>query len=134
MLCYFLFFAESMGRAFSEREYHYNLLPFKEISRFWTYRKSLGFVSVALNLAGNVLAFIPFGAFLPGLYARCRRFLSTAVLCFEFSLCVEVIQLVWKVGSFDVDDILLNTLGGILGYMGYSIYCKLKGLWRKQKS
>lgn len=126
MLCYFLFFAESMGRTFSERQYHYNLLPFKEITRFWKYRQTLGFVSVALNLAGNVVAFIPFGTFLPGIFVRCRRFFLTTLLSFEFSLCVEVIQLIWKVGSFDVDDILLNTLGGMIGYMIFLIYYKIR--------
>lgn len=121
-LCYFLFFAESMGRCFSERTYHYNLMPFKEICRFWVHRQTLGFWSVALNLVGNVVAFIPFGMFLPWLYERCRRFSITVLFCFEFSLFVEITQLVFKVGSFDVDDILLNTLGGILGFCGYRVY------------
>lgn len=40
---------------------------------------------------------------------------------FEFSLLVETIQLVSKVGSFDVDDLMLNTLGGILGYVIFSL-------------
>ena len=113
-LCYFLFFAESMGRGFTERAYHYNLMPLKEICRFWIHRKALGFWSVALNLVGNVVAFIPFGMFLPWLYGRCRRF--------GLTLGIETVQLVFKVGSFDVDDILLNTLGGILGFWGYRIY------------
>ena len=111
-----------MGRGFPERTYHYNLMPFKEISRFWEHRRALGFWSVTLNLAGNVVAFIPFGMFLPWLYGRCRRFSLTVLFSFEFSLFVEITQLVWKVGSFDVDDILLNTLGGILGFLGYRIY------------
>ena len=58
VLCYFLFFAENMGRTFTEREYHYNLMPLKEIKRFWIYRETLGLWSVVLNLVGNVAAFI----------------------------------------------------------------------------
>ncbi len=121
VLCYFLFFAENMGRTFTEREYHYNLMPLKEIKRFWIYRETLGLWSVVLNLVGNVAAFIPFGIFLPRLYAKCRKFLLTMLFCFEFSLSVETIQLIWKVGSFDVDDILLNTLGGVLGFFCYVV-------------
>ncbi len=121
IMCYFLFFAETMGRTFTEREYHYNLMPLKEIRRFWVYRRSLGFWSVLLNLVGNVVVFIPFGVFLPRLFQKCRRFFVTMLFCFEFSLCIELIQLIGKVGSFDVDDILLNTLGGILGYLLYRI-------------
>lgn len=127
VLCYFLFIAERMGRTFSERVYHYNLMPFKEISRFWTYRHTLGFWSVMLNLVGNVAAFIPFGMFLPRLFRPCRRFAVTVVLAFEFSLCVEILQLVWKVGSFDVDDILLNTLGGMSGFFIYRVFIWAKG-------
>ena len=122
MLSYFLFFSERLGRIYLERTYHYNLELFKEIRRFWVYRHSLGMWSVGLNLIGNVVAFLPFGAFLPILFEKCKKFYLTTLLCFEFSLCVEVIQLVWKVGSFDVDDILLNTLGGMLGYLCYHIY------------
>lgn len=120
-LFYFLFFAESYGRVAEERGYCYNLEPFKEIRRFWTYRETLGFKAVFLNLAGNVLGFVPFGAILPVINSRCRSFLKIFLLSFEFSFIVESIQLVFKVGSFDVDDILLNTLGGILGYLVFVI-------------
>lgn len=121
ILCYFLFVADRLGRTYADRTYHYNLVPLKEIRRFWTYRHTLDPWSVALNLAGNVVAFIPFGAFLPQLFEKCRNFWLTMIFCFEFSLCVEIIQLVWKVGSFDVDDILLNTFGGILGFFIFRI-------------
>ncbi len=134
VLFYFLFFAETMGRTVTEREYHYNLMPLKEIKRFWTYRHSLGFWSVCLNLFGNVAAFLPFGMFLPRLCPKCRKFLLTMLFSFELSLCVELIQLVGKVGSFDVDDILLNTLGGAFGYLCYSISKKLFSKRRKDEA
>lgn len=127
VLCYFLFVAERLGRTFADRVYHYNLMPLKEIRRFWEHRHTLGFWSVFLNLAGNVLAFLPFGVFLPRLFEKCRHFFLTMIFCFEFSLCVEIIQLVWKVGSFDVDDILLNTLGGVAGYLVYRLCRYLSG-------
>lgn len=130
VLFYFLFFAENMGRTFTERDYHYNLLPLKEIKRFWNYRQTLGLWSVGLNLVGNVVAFIPFGMFLPRLFVKCRKFLLTMLFCFEFSLCVETIQLIGKVGSFDVDDILLNTLGGVLGFFCYFIWNQIQGRYR----
>lgn len=115
-LAYFLFFAEATGRTFTERTYHYNLIPLHEIRRFLVYRRQLGFSAVALNVVGNVLAFVPFGVFLPLLVRRVRSFGKTLLLGFEFSLLVEIVQLFSKVGSFDVDDIMLNTLGVLLGY------------------
>ena len=125
-LIYFLFFAESTGRTFTERTYQYNLKPLHEIRRFIIYRRQLGFTAVALNLAGNVVAFVPFGLFLPLLLRDLRYFWKTVLLGFEFSLLVEIMQLFGKVGSFDVDDILLNTLGTACGYVSFLILFALR--------
>ena len=103
VLFYFLFFSEELGRTYSERTYHYNLVPFKEIGRFIRYHKRLGTGTVLLNIVGNVAAFVPFGIFLPVFSTRCRKFWFTAYYSFELSLLVELLQLVAKVGSFDVD-------------------------------
>ena len=46
----------------------------------------------------------------------------TILLCFEFSAVAEVIQLVTKVGCFDVDDLMLNTFGGCIGYLVFVVY------------
>ncbi len=119
ILFYFLFFSEKMGRTYSEREYHYNLIPLKEIGRFLTYRESLGMRAVLLNIVGNVVAFVPFGIFLPVFSVRCRKIQMTVYYSFELSLLVELLQLVTRVGSFDVDDLILNTLGGMIGFLLY---------------
>ncbi len=115
-LCYFLFFAENYGRVFGQENYRYNLVPFREIERFWKYRKELGVHSFH-NLAGNILGFVPAGFFVPILWKNKRGFLFTVCITFQMSLLVEVLQLVFRVGSFDVDDLILNTLGGMLGYL-----------------
>lgn len=73
VLTYFLFFSEKYGRT-AEREFSYNLTPFLEIRRFWNYREFLGLKAVFINLAGNVLAFVPFGAILPVISRRMRGF------------------------------------------------------------
>lgn len=116
ILFYFLFFSEKMGRTFIEREYHYNLIPLHEIKRFIKYYEVIGIEGVILNIAGNVAAFMPFGFFLPIFSVRCKRFLNTVFYSCELSLLVELIQLITKVGSFDVDDIILNTIGGAAGF------------------
>ena len=119
VLFYFLFFSEKLGRTFVEREYHYNLIPFLEIKRFIVHYEVLGFKAVLLNIVGNVVAFMPFGFFLPIFSRRCRYFLNTVFYTLELSLAVELIQLVTKVGSFDVDDLILNTFGGAMGFFVY---------------
>ena len=62
---YFLLISAIYGRTGEMKEYHYNLVLFQEIKRFWNYRKQLGIFSVMANLAGNILIFIPFGFIVP---------------------------------------------------------------------
>jgi len=121
LMIYFLFFAESMGRTQAGTEYHYNLQPFKEIMRFIKYYEMIGFYAVFLNLAGNILAFVPFGLFFTFLSRRNRSLWKMTLISFEVSLAVELIQLVTRVGSCDVDDMILNTLGGMLGFFCFKI-------------
>lgn len=121
-LFWFLLLSDWYGRDSSGiREYRYNLELFREIKRFWTYREQIGFLAFA-NLAGNVLIFMPFGFFMP-MASRYwnRSFFLTVFYSFGLSFFVEVFQLLTKVGSFDVDDLLLNTVGGLLGYLLFMI-------------
>ena len=108
--------------------YHYNLVPFREIRRYLQYPKVLGTYAVVTNLVGNIVGFLPFGSILPVLKRNMRNFWKILLLSFEFSAMIEVTQLITKVGSFDVDDIILNTLGGVLGY---GIFCICNRLRRK---
>lgn len=124
-LIYFLFFAEQMGRNGLDRSYHYNLILLKEITRFIVYRDQLGAVSF-FNLAGNILIFVPFGFLLPVMSRKLKGFCNVLLFSLELSLIVEVIQLMTKVGSFDVDDLLLNTIGGMLGYGVYAVLQKCR--------
>lgn len=122
LLMYFLFFADRVGiQSFEEREYHYNLVFLQEIKRFWMYREQLGIWSVLLNLLGNVVGFIPFGFILPIIHRDIRRFFFITFSGFTLSLCVETIQLVTKLGCFDVDDLIMNTLGTALGYLLFAV-------------
>lgn len=128
LLSYFLFLSDHYGRGIISEEYRYNLELFKEIRRFIKYRERLGFENFVVNILGNVLAFTPFGFLLPMLKKSYRRFIVIAFLSILFSLTVELIQMYTKVGVFDVDDVLMNSIGGILGYLTYSI---LSAIYRK---
>lgn len=125
-LLYFLIFSDWYGRTGEMSEYHYNLVPFQEIQRFWNYREMLGWVSYA-NLFGNVIIFIPFGFFMP-MASRYRSFFLTMSYSLGLSLLVEVFQFISRVGSFDVDDIILNTIGGIAGYILF-VVCNTIRRW-----
>ena len=127
LLFYFLFFSEGLGRASTEAEYRYNLTLFREIKRFIEYRHVLGYKAVFLNVVGNVIAFMPFGFLLPPLMNYKTNWFVTTIWAFLFSLFVETIQLFFRLGSFDVDDMLLNTIGGLLGYIICILFKGTKG-------
>lgn len=119
VLVYFLLLSDGFGRTVRRDEFQYNLVPFVEIIRFIRYRNEIGFYNVMINLVGNVVAFIPFGALIRWVINRSVKWYVVIGYTFLFSLSVELLQLVAKVGSFDVDDLILNTLGGLMGYFVY---------------
>lgn len=124
-LIYFLFLAEWYGRTEVIEEYRYNLELFKEIRRFLTYREQLGMYTVLANLLGNIMIFVPYGFFI-SMAGRSRGFFKTLFFSMALSLGVEIIQLFTRVGSFDVDDILLNTIGGVLGYILFALCSRIR--------
>lgn len=71
------------------------------------------------NLGGNVILFVPFGSFLPGIWAKLRRF-GRCMLCAALGvIAVECIQLFTLLGHCDIDDLILNMLGAAIGYWIY---------------
>lgn len=124
-LLYFLIFSDCYGRIGKMEDYHYNIILFKEIRRFWEYREELGIFAVFTNLAGNILIFVPFG-FFTSLASSVRRVSRSVYLSIGLSLCVEMFQFITKLGSFDVDDLVLNTIGGILGCIVFLVFNKVR--------
>ena len=133
LLVYFLFFAEGFGRTSRPQDaYAYNLEPLKEIRRFWVYRDTVGIRSFLLNVVGNIVGFVPGGFFPPIVSRRSKKWYNTFLISFGFSLSVETVQLVFKVGSFNVDDIILNVTGAVIGYILYQIVQKARS-WHREK-
>lgn len=127
LLIYFLFFAEWYGRTSEVYvEPQYNLIPFLEIRRFWIYREQIGIWNVFLNLAGNVIGFIPFGFILPIMSPNLQKGGLVVFFGMMMSIMVEAMQLLGKVGSCDVDDVILNTVGAFLGYICFIICNRIR--------
>ena len=127
-LSYLLFFSSYFGRTeHGEDGYRYNLTLFQEIGRYIRYGRRTGeWYLFFINVVGNIVVFIPVGMFLPALFKRCKNVILTMLVSLELSLFAEVVQLATRVGSFDVDDLLLNTLGGLCGYLVCWIFQKHK--------
>lgn len=104
-------------------EHSANLKPFKTILNYLSNIGNISINIIITNILGNIAAFMPFGVFLP-LALRFKGIISISIHSFMLSLFIETIQMVFRVGSFDVDDIILNTLGGLLGYAIYLLASK----------
>ncbi len=119
-LIYFLLLSDGFSRVNGYSQYRYNLVPFQEIKRFILYWRAIDDpIMVLVNLLGNVVAFIPFGALIRWVINRRVYWYQVTGYTFLFSLCVELLQLITRVGVFDVDDLILNTLGGLIGFWIY---------------
>lgn len=121
IVVYFVLFSDRLGRVDGYSTYRYNLVPFEEIRRFIQYRDYVTTGAFVLNLIGNLLVFFPVGFLVPIWKINKKGCLWIVLYSFLFSLCIESLQLVTKVGVFDVDDLLLNTLGGVFGWICYKI-------------
>lgn len=117
VLFYVTILSESYGRTEIHAEYRYNLKLFDTILLYVRYKNLVGMKAVIINLLGNVAAFMPFGFLVPLLRKKPVGAFLILLLSFDLSMLIEVMQLIFKVGSFDVDDLLLNTIGGLVGFL-----------------
>lgn len=89
-----------------------NYIPFTEILRY-----EFGSTMFIYNVLGNIVLFMPFGYFI-SYYIKAKKITPLFIVTLLVSSSVELVQL--KIGrSFDVDDIILNVLGGLMGYLLY---------------
>ena len=77
-----------------------------------------------INLGGNVILFMPAGWLFPKVWPFLRKFFIFLAFCAGVILLVEITQLFTMLGSFDVDDLLLNLAGMILGFVLFKISAK----------
>ncbi|MDQ0261635.1 VanZ family protein [Sinomonas atrocyanea] len=97
-----------------------NLIPFASIAEIVSSHSSgTGRVAFA-NIAGNILIFIPLGFYVSWLRQRAAAW-TTMLTVAVASAAVEVIQGVLAVGASDIDDVILNSVGGMLGVVAFRL-------------
>ena len=94
-----------------------NFIPFRTIKMYIVYADRLNSFE---NLVGNILAFVPFGMMFPFIDTRISSFRYVLINALVLVLGIELFQLFSAFGAFDVDDIILNCFGVILGYVIYA--------------
>ena len=95
---------------------------------FESYRSALaqGTPEQVLQLVMNVILYIPLGLFLPCCFLLFKKVRYTVLTAFLCSVCIETIQGLFRIGLFEVDDILNNTLGALIGVILYQLVVKVK--------
>lgn len=111
-IIYILLLYELLTRSELNHNSGYNLVPFTEIFRY-----PIGSNNFYFNVVGNIVMFIPFGYFI-STYIKPKRILPILIVSAISSATIEFVQSC--IGrSFDVDDIILNALGAIIGFLLY---------------
>jgi glycopeptide antibiotics resistance protein len=127
ILCWVLFVnvgSTDREAYFTERRAH--LVPFKNTGRTLSIiltnnfgaESKKGFTYLAVrNIMGNLILFAPFGLLAPLAFRKIRHTWQILLLTFCLSLGAEMVQYAFKLGVFDIDDIILNSLGAAGGFM-----------------
>ncbi|MFZ5966419.1 MAG: VanZ family protein [Bacillota bacterium] len=99
-------------------EYMYNLKPLSTIKHFMQI-SSFNSNTWMINLAGNIGVFVPFGVLIPLIFGK--KYTKLVIIFLSGLSILEILQLITRRGSFDIDDFILNTLGATIGYGIYRI-------------
>ena len=93
-----------------------NLIPFKTISLYISRQDRVAII----NLLGNLIAFAPMGIFLPLLFKKQNKLKKFILTNIAIILAIESLQFLSLSGHFDIDDLILCTLGMMLFYVIYN--------------
>ncbi|MBI5978599.1 VanZ family protein [Clostridium perfringens] len=107
-------------KSFIEKLSYAQLVPFTTIKEFIF--EAPTYLIAIKNLVGNIIIFCPLGFLLPLISMKLNSWKKVILIIFLISFLIESIQLVTGLGFFDVDDLILNTLGGIIGYWIYKLF------------
>ncbi|WHX24235.1 VanZ family protein [Streptomyces malaysiensis subsp. malaysiensis] len=114
---------------------HTNLHPGRSLR---TYIDQPAFRDTVKQIGGNVLLGAPFGVLLPMLVPRTRGAVRVAVVTALVMVAVETVQgLIVEGRAFDIDDVILNTTGALLGYvvvgrrLGHALYPRRRHWWHR---
>lgn len=123
LMSYFLFFRNSFNIGGTYWEHvllNINVVPLRTISQniILIFKQPNPYLVpyAILNLSGNVIGFIPFGILFPHLFRKTVSFKKFVLSAALIIAAVELIQLFSLRGSCDIDDLILNMLGSIIGY------------------
>ena len=119
VLIYILFLSRGSLTHYSYAQYFRqftNFVPFKTLAEY-IQRYNNGFRNLSVtNLFGNFVLCLPMGMALPCLFKKLNRFWKVVLWVLGMVVVVEIAQGVLRVGSIDIDDVIFNVSGAMIGY------------------
>lgn len=119
ILVYVLFLSRGTRVGFTYAEYmrrFTNFIPFKTIIEYvQRYAHGYWYLST-VNLLGNLALFVPMGMALPCLFKKLNRFWKVILTVLGMVVLVEIVQGILRVGSIDINDVIFNVVGAMIGY------------------
>lgn len=98
-----------------------NYIPLIETIRMFT-NNYMGIGNTFYNVIGNIVLFVPLGFLIPLLFKKKNSVLNIVIYGFITSLIIELIQLVTAYNITDIDDIIFNSLGAVLGFLTFNSF------------
>lgn len=134
LFIFVIYAAVLLGATFFSRDVFYSgsrLVPL-----FASYREAwfLGRLSNFINIAANILLFMPFGFLIPLGIVRMRSFMKTGLVGLGVTLSIELVQTVTGLGIFECDDILNNLVGTMIGYGFFVLAFRIFGKEERKKN
>jgi len=116
---YFMLFRELASHGWWHKLLHriqtkdkINLQPFLMFKQFQI---------ASTQVIGNLVMLLPLGIYIPLLFPRLAGFFKVCIICLSVSVSIELMQLITNARSTDIDDVILNTSGAIVGYIIYKV-------------
>ncbi len=108
-----------------------NFIPFATLAEYARRlaADTINVETVIYNVVGNIVLFVPLGVIIPFFFEKLGKLWRCAAVSVAVSVVMELLQLVLRRGSFDVDDIILNVVGTAVGF---AIFFALKKLFSKE--
>ncbi len=117
LMIWLLFGQRSQGKSGVQ---NLNIVPFATLNLYWDLLQNSSNDALVrhafINLVGNVVMFIPLGYLLPGVYKRVQSFFAMLLYTVVVIVLIETIQYITGLGSCDIDDLILNVPGAMIGW------------------
>lgn len=86
-----------------------------------------------LQILMNIVMYVPLGVLLPCCFKKIRKVIYVLAVSMICSASIEIIQGIFKIGLFEADDIINNTLGATVGVILYKILVRAKEKWNRMR-